>query len=60
MAWRRRIIFTVGRSVATGLDDCVVWNGIHHKTSMDGGSPHAYPDNTYLDRVTQELSLFGI
>lgn len=46
--------------MTTGLDDCVVWNGIHHKTEMEGGSAHAYPDNTYLARVTQELSSFGI
>lgn len=27
-----------GRSVTTGRDDCVVWAGIHHKTSATGGS----------------------
>jgi hypothetical protein len=27
----KRLTFTVGRSVTTGQDNCVVWNGIHHK-----------------------------
>lgn len=29
--FEKRLIFTVGRSVTTGQDNCVVWNGIHHK-----------------------------
>ena len=32
-AFDRKLIFTVGRSVTTGLDNQVVWNGIHHKTN---------------------------
>ena len=32
-----RLTFTIGRSVTTGADDCVVWNGVHHKTSPSGG-----------------------
>ena len=27
----QRLTFTVGQSITTGLDNCVVWNGIHHK-----------------------------
>jgi len=42
----------VGRSVTTGLDNQVVWNGIHHKTSMSGGAANfGYPDPTYFNRV---------
>ncbi len=29
-SFRARLTFQVGRSVTTGLDNCVVWNGIHH------------------------------
>ena len=36
-AFAARMIFTVGKSVTTGIDNTVVWNDIHHKTSMDGG-----------------------
>ena len=51
-AFNRRLIFTVGRSVTTGRDNQVVWNGIHHKTNTSGGSSHfGYPDETYFDRV---------
>jgi deltex-like protein len=31
------LIFTVGDSLTTGRRDCVVWNGIHHRTRRDGG-----------------------
>ncbi|GMH33542.1 hypothetical protein BSKO_01376 [Bryopsis sp. KO-2023] len=60
-AWRKRLVFTVGRSMTTGMDDSVVWNGIHHKTSTNGGpTNHGYPDPLYLDSVTKELANFGI
>ena len=36
-AFTARMIFTVGKSVATGRENTVVWNDIHHKTSMSGG-----------------------
>ena len=37
-AWDARVIFTVGTSVTTGMPDSAIWNGIHHKTSIHGGS----------------------
>lgn len=61
LAWQQRVLFTVGRSMTTGCDNCVVWNGIHHKTSTTGGpTAHGYPDPTYLSRVQEELASFGI
>lgn len=61
LAWQQRVVFTVGRSMTTGCDNCVIWNGIHHKTSTTGGpTAHGYPDPTYLSRVQQELATFGI
>lgn len=55
------MIFTVGRSVTTGLDNQTVWNGIHHKTSTTGGaSRFGYPDPTYLSRVKEELAAKGV
>lgn len=67
-AFEYGVTFTVGRSVTTGMDNCVVWNGIHHKTSMFGGeyiyiiyrTNFGYPDNQYLKRVTEELRQKGI
>ena len=32
------LIFTVGRSNTTGRDNAVIWNDIHHKTSVNGQS----------------------
>ena len=36
-AFYARMIFTIGKSVTSGEDNVVVWNDIHHKTSMHGG-----------------------
>ena len=60
-AFQRRLTFTIGRSVSRGEDDCLTWNGIHHKTVLrDNGSGHGYPDTDYLDRVIQELNIVGV
>ena len=60
-AWQRRLTFTVGRSASRGEDNCVIWNGIHHKTQIrDNGTGHGFPDVSYLDRVTEELRQHGI
>lgn len=37
LAFERRHIFTVGDSITSGQKNVVVWNGIHHKTSLFGG-----------------------
>eukprot|EP01015_Nassula_variabilis_P029245 TRINITY_DN6249_c0_g1_i2.p2 TRINITY_DN6249_c0_g1~~TRINITY_DN6249_c0_g1_i2.p2 ORF type:complete len:150 (+),score=20.00 TRINITY_DN6249_c0_g1_i2:63-512(+) len=60
-AFDRRLIFTIGTSVTTGANNCVVWNGIHHKTSIAGGTAcWGYPDQTYLSRVKEELASKGV
>ena len=44
-----------------GRDNCIVWNGIHHKTSTDGGSTnYGFPDPTYFNRVRNELADKGV
>lgn len=61
MAWDSRLLFTVGTSVTTGQENSVIWNGIHHKTSVGGGPCNfGFPDPTYLARVDQELASAGI
>ncbi|KAL3072007.1 hypothetical protein niasHT_035689 [Heterodera trifolii] len=61
LAFVRRLIFTIGDSVTTGRKNVPVWNGIHHKTSKRGGPRnYGYPDPTYLERVTSELSMLGV
>jgi deltex-like protein len=60
-AFDRKLTFTVGTSVTTGMADCVVWNGIHHKTNVYGGSSSfGYPDATYFNRLKQELAAKGV
>ncbi|XP_077983239.1 uncharacterized protein LOC144438082 [Glandiceps talaboti] len=55
------LLFTIGKSVTTGQDNCVVWNDVHHKTSKTGGpARYGYPDPTYLRRVKEELAAKGI
>lgn len=61
IAFDRRLVFTVGESLTTGRKNVITWNGIHHKTSRVGGPARfGYPDPTYLQRVKEELALYGI
>lgn len=61
IAFRSRLMFTIGDSVTTGMKDVVVWNCIHNKTSIYGGPQNfGYPDETYLDRVKDELAAVGV
>jgi hypothetical protein len=60
-AFDRKLIFTVGTSVTTGATNTTVWAGIHHKTSLSGGtSAFGYPDETYFTRVQEELAVKGV
>ena len=61
IAFDRKLTFTVGTSITTGKKNTVVWNGIHHKTNVKGGpTNYGYPDDTYFDRVEQELAAKGV
>jgi len=61
LAWERRLTFTIGTSVTNGTSNTVVWNGIHHKTATSGGATsYGFPDETYLDRVKEELKDLGV
>ncbi|KAG5274829.1 hypothetical protein AALO_G00140600 [Alosa alosa] len=60
-AFDQRLIFTVGTSRTSGMEDCVTWNDVHHKTSTHGGAQSfGYPDDDYLKRVRDELKAKGI
>jgi deltex-like protein len=57
----RKLIFTVGTSVTTGMQNTTVWAGIHHKTSLGGGTMYfGYPDPTYFNRVLEEMAAKGV
>jgi deltex-like protein len=61
VAWKRRLIFTVGSSVTTGIKNTVVWNEIHHKTEPTGNTGgHGYPDPNYISNVLAELKAQGV
>ena len=61
IAFDRTLTFVVGTSVTTGQKNTVVWNGIHHKTSLTGGTNYyGYPDPTYFNRVKEELASKGV
>lgn len=58
--YRGKAVFTVGKSITTGKENCVIWDGIHFKTRRHGGAVnHAYPDPSYFDRVVTECSSKG-
>ncbi|XP_075966460.1 uncharacterized protein dtx3lb.2 [Anarhichas minor] len=60
-AFDQKLIFTVGTSRTTGMDNQVTWNDIHHKTSITGGpQSFGYPDPGYLSRVKEELKAKGV
>ncbi|XP_068740701.1 probable E3 ubiquitin-protein ligase DTX3 [Montipora capricornis] len=60
-AFDARLVFTVGTSVTTGLQNQITWNDIHHKTSTHGGPfGFGYPDPDYLRRVKEDLAAKGI
>ncbi|NXN91388.1 DTX3L ligase, partial [Rhinopomastus cyanomelas] len=60
-AFDQKLIFTVGQSRTTGVQDVITWNDIHHKTSKSGGGTNfGYPDPKYLQRVRSELKAKGI
>ena len=61
VAFARRLTFTVGTSLTTGRSNVVIWNSIHHKTNLWGGSSnYGYPDATYFSRVLNELAANGV
>lgn len=61
IAFERRLVFTVGRSVTTGREDVVTWNEIHHKTEPGvSNTGHGFPDFGFLDRCLAELAAQGI
>ncbi|XP_026466501.1 protein deltex-like [Ctenocephalides felis] len=61
IAWERRLVFTIGRSLTTGREDVVAWNGLTHKTEIGPSITGAgYPDTGYLDRLVTELLHLGI
>ena len=61
VAFDRKLTFAIGTSVTTGRTNTTVWNGIHHKTNLNGGPTYfGYPDNTYFNRVREELAAKGV
>ena len=59
-AWKMKRTFTIGRSLALGLDNRITWNDIHHKTSLEPNKEFGYPDPTYLKRVIEDMKAMGI
>ena len=61
LAWKRRLIFTIGTSVTTGRQNCIVWNNIHHKTEPHSNtSGHGFPDPNFLKNIKMELGVQGV
>jgi len=59
LAFERRLPFLVGTSLTTGATNTVCWAGIHHKSTLGGGT-FGYPDPTYFNRVLEELKVRDI
>lgn len=61
VAFERKLIFTVGRSMTSGMENCVTWSSVHHKTSPSGGqAAYGWPDPGYFARCKEELRNLGV
>ncbi|XP_063409313.1 uncharacterized protein LOC134692736 isoform X2 [Mytilus trossulus] len=60
VAFKRKLVFTIGCSRTTGKKGVVTWNDIHHKTNPNPNTKFGYPDETYFSRVIDELAVKGV
>ncbi|XP_071145470.1 putative leucine-rich repeat-containing protein DDB_G0290503 [Mytilus edulis] len=58
-AFDRRLVFTIGTSRTTGKTG-VIWNDISHKTNPEPNAAFGFPDDTYFDRVLDDLCFKGV
>jgi deltex len=60
-AFMKGVLFVVGQSVSSGMDNCVIWGGIHQKTQTSGGPQnHGWPDPKRLQIMTDECKQNGV
>ena len=52
-------MFTVGSSLTRSIDNVIIWNGIHQKTSNIPNTAHGFPDPGYFHNVDLELRAKG-
>lgn len=57
-AFEQRLIFTIGTSMTTGLQNVITWNDIHHKTSIFGGPPWYVSVVWFLENPWQGSSVY--
>ncbi|KAL3886030.1 hypothetical protein ACJMK2_026054 [Sinanodonta woodiana] len=61
VAFDKGLLFVIGVSQTTGVENCIVWNGVLHKTNRHGGPQmFGYPDAEYLDQVLGQLAAKGV
>jgi deltex len=60
-AFAHGLTFTVGASLSSGLDNCVTWTSIPHKTMLTGGAAsHGFPDPMFFDDCDKELDAVNV
>ena len=42
-----------------GMEDCIVWGSVHHKTSLSGGE-HGFPDPAHLITMKEDLAALKV
>ncbi|XP_060607459.1 probable E3 ubiquitin-protein ligase DTX3 [Ruditapes philippinarum] len=60
IAFKRKLVFTIGNSRTTGQEGVITWNEIHHKTNPKPHTQYGYPDPGYFERVKNELAVKGV
>ncbi|ORY82486.1 hypothetical protein BCR37DRAFT_387197 [Protomyces lactucae-debilis] len=60
IAWQRKLMFTVGRSLTREVDNVVIWAGIHCRTEWHNHGGFGWPCESYAQTVTDEFRHVGI
>ncbi|XP_060588312.1 probable E3 ubiquitin-protein ligase DTX3 [Ruditapes philippinarum] len=60
IAFKRKLVFTIGNSRTTGQEGVITWTDIHHKTNPGPNQQNGYPDPGYFERVKNDLAVKGV
>lgn len=55
-AFQHGLTFDIGTSLTTGKTNQVTWASIPHKTELDHGAVHGFPEEHYLVRLNKTLT----
>lgn len=60
IAWKRRLMFTIGTSLTTGRCNVVTWSSIHVRSQWHNKYGFGWPAPNYYESVKEELKNLGV